>query len=126
MAKKPMEGTRAIGHFYEGVAERYLKRKGVNIINRNVYNRGGELDLIGYDEDILVFFEVRFRDSGCLVDPISSVTRLKQRKLVQAAAFYLHKNRLWEHPARIDVIGIMPGTTHQYRVQWVRDAIQMT
>lgn len=121
-----MDGKRATGTFYEGVAERYLTHKGVRIIDRNVYNRGGELDLIGYDQDTLVFFEVCFRDQGSLVDPVSSVTMPKQRKLLRAAAFYLHRHGFWERPARIDVIGITPGTTHRYRVQWVRNAIQMT
>lgn len=121
-----MDGNRATGAFYEGVAERYLTRKGVRIVDRNVYNRGGELDLIGHDQETLVFFEVRFRDQGSLVDPLSSITTQKQRKLLRAASFYLHRHGLWDHPARIDVIGITPGTTHQYRVQWVRNAIQMT
>ena len=54
------------GQHAEGVAARYLESKGVVILERNVYNRGGELDLIGRDGDTLVFFEVRYRSEGSL------------------------------------------------------------
>ncbi|HLV76640.1 MAG TPA: YraN family protein [Marinobacter sp.] len=119
-----MEGTRARGTHYEGVAARYLMSRGVQILERNVYNRGGEIDLIGMDGGVLVFFEVRFRKADSLVDPASSITRAKQQRLLRAAAFYLHRHGLWDHLSRIDVVGISPGSTSKYRVQWIRNAIQ--
>lgn len=119
-----MEGARHRGSHYEGVAARYLQSRGVTIIERNVYSRGGEIDLIGIDKNVLVFFEVRFRKLGGLVDPISSVTPNKQRRLLRAVAFYLHRHGQWDAVARIDVVGITPGSTSQYRVQWVKNAIQ--
>ena len=119
-----MEGSRQRGNHYEGVAARYLMSRGVRILERNVYNRGGEIDLIGMDDGVLVFFEVRFRKTDSLVDPASSITRQKQKRLVKAAAFYLHRQGLWDSPTRIDVVGISPGSTSKYRVQWIRNAIQ--
>lgn len=119
-----MEGARHRGSHYEGVAARYLQRKGVTIVDRNVHSRGGEIDLIGIDNGVLVFFEVRFRKSDSLVDPISSVSWNKQRHLLRAAAFYLHRHGQWDAQTRIDVVGITPGNTSQYRVQWVKNAIQ--
>lgn len=119
-----MDGKRELGNHYEGVAARYLQSRGIIIIERNVYNRGGEIDLIGKDGETLVFFEVRFRGSGSLTDPAGSITYGKQRRLLRAASFYLHRHGLWNACSRIDVIGIMPGTTSKYRVQWIRNAIQ--
>ena len=89
------EGSRKLGQHYEGVAARYLESRGIRIIERNVHNRGGEIDLIGMDAEALVFFEVRFRADGALVDPISSVSAVKQQRLVRAASFYLHRHGLW-------------------------------
>ncbi|GGC82418.1 YraN family protein [Marinobacter halophilus] len=119
-----MDGSREIGAYYEGVAARYLASRGITIVGQNVYNRGGEIDLIGRDGDALVFFEVRYRGPGSLVDPASSVTQSKQRRLVRAASYYLHRHNLWDIPSRIDVVAIMPGTVQKYRVQWIRNAIQ--
>lgn len=118
------EGRRDTGQRAEGVAARYLQSRGVRIIERNVYSRGGELDLVGVDQDVLVFFEVRYRGSGSLTGGAESIGYRKQQRLLKAAAFYLHRHSLWNHPSRIDVVAIAPGTVKQYRVQWIKDAIQ--
>ena len=119
-----MEGARQTGAHYEGVAARYLQTRGVRIIERNVHSRGGEIDLIGMDEGVLVFFEVRFRKSDSLVDPISSVSPQKQRRLLRAASFYLHRTSQWDAITRIDVIGVSPGSSSNYRIQWIKNAIE--
>ncbi|MDO3723113.1 YraN family protein [Marinobacter sp. chi1] len=118
------EGSKTLGDHYEGVAERYLTQKGVRVVGRKVTNRGGEIDLIGYDNETLVFFEVRFRGHGSLTDPASSVNYAKQKTLLKAVSFYLHKHQLWNAMSRIDVIAIRPGTVKKYRVQWIRNAIE--
>ncbi|SHK71769.1 putative endonuclease [Marinobacter antarcticus] len=119
-----MEGRKAIGAHFEGVAARYLTSRGVHIRERNVYNRGGEIDLIGQDNDTLVFFEVRYRGSGSLVDPAGSISYPKRQRLLKAASFYLHRHNLWNALSRIDVVAISPGTVKKYRVQWIKNAIQ--
>ena len=119
-----MEGARETGNHYEGVAARYLQSKGVTIIERNFYIRGGEIDLVGIEDGVLVFFEVRFRANNSLVDPLSSITPTKQRRLLRTAAFYLHRYGQWDTLTRIDVIGISPGNASRYRVQWLKNAIQ--
>ncbi len=105
-----MEGSKAIGTHFEGVAARYLSSRGVDILERNVYNRGGEIDLIGQDKDTLVFFEVRYRRMNSLVDPASSISYPKRQRLLKAASFYLHRHNLWNALSRIDVVAISPGT----------------
>ncbi len=119
-----MEGSKAIGTHFEGVAARYLSSRGVDLLERNVYNRGGEIDLIGKDKDTLVFFEVRYRRLNSLVDPASSISYPKRQRLLKAASFYLHRHNLWNALSRIDVVAISPGTLKKYRVQWINNAIQ--
>lgn len=115
---------KAQGNRAEGVAARYLQSKGVRIVAQNVYNRGGEIDLVGYDDDTLVFFEVRYRKRDALADGAESVGWRKQQKLLRAVSFYLHRHGLWDRLSRIDVVAIAPGTTHQYRIRWIKNAIQ--
>lgn len=122
MDGKPDSNT--IGAHTEAVAARYLQSRGVTIIERNVFNRGGEIDLIGRDGDTLVFFEVRFRGAGSLTCGAESITYGKERKLVKAASFYLHRHGLWNSPSRIDVVAIAPGDVKKYRIQWIKNAIQ--
>jgi len=115
---------KATGDQAEGVAARYLAQRGVQVLERNVYNRGGEIDLIGRDDCTLVFFEVRYRGSGSLAGAAESITPAKQKRLLNAVKFYLHRHRLWEADARIDVVAIAPGEKKRYRIQWIKNAIQ--
>jgi putative endonuclease len=119
-----MDGKRKIGDHYEGVAARYLISHGVRILARNVYNRGGEIDLIGQDGTTLVFFEVRYRRAGSLVGAAESITWRKQQRLIQAARYYLHRHQLSNTDSRIDVIAIGPGSLKKYRVHWLKNALQ--
>ncbi|NMT63998.1 YraN family protein [Marinobacter orientalis] len=123
-----MEGTRktrkATGNQAEEVAARYLMSRGIRILERNVFSRGGEIDLVGVDDGTLVFFEVRFRGRGSLTGAAESITPTKQKRLIKAASFYLHKHGLWHSYSRIDVVAIAPGENTKYRIQWIRNAIQ--
>ena len=119
-----MEGKRKIGDHYEGVAARYLVSHGVKILARNVYNRGGEIDLIGQDGKTLVFFEVRYRRAGSLVGAAESITWRKQQRVLQAARYYLHRHQMNNINSRIDVIAIGPGGLKKYRVHWIKNALQ--
>lgn len=115
---------KATGSHAEKVAARYLESRGVKILETNVFSRGGEIDLIGRDGDVLVFFEVRYRGDGSLTGAAESITPLKQKRLVRAASFYLHRHGFWNDPSRIDVVAMAPGEGGKYRIQWIKNAIQ--
>lgn len=115
---------KAMGDQAEAVAGRYLTKQGIQVLETNVYNRGGEIDLIGRDSDTLVFFEVRYRGAGSLTGAAESITLTKQKRLLMAVKFYLHRHQLWEADCRIDVVAIAPGEKKQYRIQWIKNAIQ--
>lgn len=119
-----MNEKKQIGDRAERLALRYLKRQGVRIQERNVYNRGGEIDLIGRDQGTLVFFEVRYRGETSLGNAAESIDPGKQRRLLRAVEFYLHRNQLWQADVRIDVIAIEPDGHNQFRIDWIRNAIQ--
>lgn len=118
------QSRKSTGNHAEGVAARYLMSRGVNILERNVFSRGGEIDLVGMDGETLVFFEVRFRGGGSLVGAAESITPTKQKRVLRAASFYLHKHGLWNAYSRIDVVAIAPGERSKYRIQWIKNAIQ--
>lgn len=118
------DGRKQTGNAAEAAAARYLQGRGVRIIDRNVFSRGGEIDLIGLDQDVLVFFEVRFRGQGSLSSGAESIGHRKQQRLIRAASFYIHRHNLWQRDARIDVVSMAPGTLKKYRIQWIKNAIQ--
>lgn len=119
MISRVAQGTAA-----EDLALRYLEARGLALVTRNFRCRGGELDLILRDGGQLVFVEVRSRRSSQFGTPAESVTRIKQQRLLRAAAFYLQRQRL-DLPCRFDVVAILQ-TGVEPRVEWIRDAFQLT
>ena len=86
------EDARHLGLQMEGLACEYLKEQGYKIKCRNFLSRYGEIDVIGYDGDILAFVEVRYRRRGSLVSPSESIDRQKVRKIKLAIRDFLSRN----------------------------------
>jgi putative endonuclease len=111
----------------EHLAAQYLQERGLTIIARNLRCRGGELDLICLDEDVLAIVEVRQRGRGEFGGALASVTRHKQRKILRAAQFFLAKRPPWRrHAVRFDVFAVEGRTDGAHRIHWVKDAFRAT
>lgn len=95
-----------LGKEGEEIAERYLTRKGYRLVERNYRCRLGELDLIALDRRVIVFVEVKTRSDHRFGGPLESVHRRKQRKMINAALFFLSQHRLHHREARFDVVGV--------------------
>jgi putative endonuclease len=75
----------------EEAAYFYLRRLGYVMVARNYRSphRRGEIDLIGWDHDVLCFIEVKTRTSHDIKPPQAAVDRDKQRELAFMAREYL-------------------------------------
>ena len=102
----------------EALAERFLRDRGVRIVERNWRCRGGEIDIIARDGPTLVFVEVRLRRSSAFGGAAASITAAKRRRLGIAARHYL--GRLGhEPPCRFDAI--LLDSLEPARIEWLRD-----
>lgn len=90
----------------EELAERFLKKKGYKIVERNYRCANGEVDLIALDRRVIVFVEVKTRAAHGYGSPLEAVAFYKQRKMIAAAQYFLHEKKLHQRDARFDVIGI--------------------
>lgn len=95
------------GRKNEAIAEKYLKKKGYKIIDRNYSNHIGEIDIIASSKDILVFVEVKFRQTDEFGLPREAVGIYKQNKIKKTATLYLQQNNLFEKQIRFDVVDIL-------------------
>jgi putative endonuclease len=102
----------------EALAERYLKRHGLIVKERNYRKRGGEIDLICRDGAVLVFVEVRLRRGHGYGGAAASITSEKQRRIVTAAKHYLAGHP--EQFCRFDAI--LLDELDEARIEWLRDA----
>lgn len=117
-----MADTQRIGQQAEQAAADYLRRQGLKLRDRNYRCKGGEIDLILDDHDILVFAEIRFRRRSDFGSPAETVGASKQRRLILAAQHYLQRHHI-DRPCRFDVLAITPGDPHN--IDWIRDAFRL-
>lgn len=67
----------------------------------------GEIDLIGYDENVLCFVEVKTRSSDEFASPLAAVDLRKQRQIIRTARMYRKIFRLSNIKFRYDVVSIV-------------------
>lgn len=98
--------TQSTGAERENFAEGILSRRGYRVAARNWRGGGGELDLVAWDGECLVFVEVRYRASEAWGGPLATVGRTKRRRLVRAALAYLQRFEGRPPDCRFDVVGV--------------------
>ena len=112
--------TQYLGHWGEDLAARHLCACGYTLVTRNFRHQHAEIDLIVRGFGWLVFVEVRTRKGNILIDPLSSVTKMKQRHLIRAANFYACSHKI-DEDLRFDIVGIsLVGTS--VAIDHVQDA----
>jgi putative endonuclease len=108
--------TRERGQKAEQIAVDHLVRQGYRVVERNFLCKLGEVDIIATQGDELVFVEVRSRKSADSLDPIYSVNRRKQQRIVKAAQVYLDKRFSNPPPSRFDVVLVTLGREPQVEI----------
>ena len=85
----------------------FLRSRGYVMVARNFRSarRRGEIDLIGWEGDILCFIEVKTRTSHAVAPAEAAVDQAKQKELVAVAREYLR--RVPGKPAtRFDILSV--------------------
>jgi putative endonuclease len=116
--KRHMTEDHALGRRGEDVAHRFLQRNGFVIVDRNyrMASGGGEVDLVAWEADTLVFVEVKSRKTAEYGSPDRAIGLEKQSSLLRAAREYArHAEVPWEQ-IRFDVVNVVftapPVVTH--------------
>ncbi|MFZ3170439.1 MAG: YraN family protein [Carboxydocellales bacterium] len=96
-----------VGRIGEEKACEFLIQNSMRILERNFRCRLGELDIIAWDGDQLVFIEVRTRSSNSFAAPEETVGSRKQQKLRNLANYYLSRKFGRELNCRFDVVTLL-------------------
>jgi putative endonuclease len=96
-----------LGRAGERAAAQHLERLGLRVLARNHRTRFGELDLIGWDGETLVFCEVKTRRAGGA--PWDKLDARKRAQVRRMAAAWLAETADRPHAAelRFDAIGVV-------------------
>ncbi len=112
-----------LGKQGEDLAVKFLKKKGYRILDRNFYTSRGELDIVAYDGENIVFAEVKTRKSENFARPEYAVNYTKQNHLRKAALLWLSKNYpIKPPPCRFDVISVLIKDGEKPLIEHIIDA----
>jgi putative endonuclease len=115
------------GDAAEQAAFEYLIERGLKPLIRNYRCRGGEIDLVMMDRDVLALVEVRLRRNSLFGGAAASVTKSKQQRISIASRHLLMTRReLTRYRARFDVIAIQGKSKDDFQIEWIKDAFRVT
>ena len=113
-----------LGKIGEITAVDYLKHHKFRIRETNFRCYFGEIDIIAEYKKCLVFVEVRTRCDISYGTPEESITRIKKKRLIRSAQYYIQTHRNLPLQWRIDVIAIemLPDATVS-RIELIENAV---
>ncbi len=116
--RRHMNPEHALGRRGEDIAHRFLQRAGIVVVARNYRpgSSGGEIDLVGWDREALVFIEVKSRRSDEYGAPDRAIGDEKRRRIVRVARDYARRAEAQWDKVRFDVVNVVfsspPAVTH--------------
>ena len=112
-----------IGKSAEDLAVEFLEQQGLVVLMRNYRRKGGELDVVARDGNVLVIGEVRTRSTENFGGAAGSIDGWKQHKIVRAATQLLQQRKdLAQLRARFDVLVVHDPGSADARVEWLKHA----
>lgn len=98
-----------LGKKGEEIAVNYLLEKGYEIVRRNYRYGHGEIDIVAQipNQEILIFVEVKTRNTLELGDPAYAINKKKISQLKKIAELYLYENNIKEIDCQFDVVTVL-------------------
>jgi putative endonuclease len=112
----------SIGQKGEKIAVEYLKKKKFKILSQGFRFKRGEIDIIAYDKDTLVFVEVKTRRNRNFGLPEESVTPKKQNQIKKVAQGFLLIHNLENTSCRFDVVSLTLDKKEAPFIYHIKDA----
>lgn len=102
---KELKSRNSLGPLGEEYAQKYLKKRGFSLVEKNYRCRFGEIDLIMKNKEYLIFAEVKTRSGQLFAQPKEYVDYRKQKKIILTAEWFLSQYETCLQP-RFDVIEV--------------------
>jgi putative endonuclease len=99
----------------ERIACRFLLRQGFDVLARRYRSRSGELDIIAFEKETLVFVEVKARSSKKFGEPWEFVDWQKQQILRRTAEGFIADHDLGQYAYRFDIVSVVGKEVSLYR-----------
>ena len=106
----------------ERAACRFLLRLGFDILARRFTGRSGEIDLVAFEGDTLVFAEVKTRTSREFGEPWEFVDWVKQQRLRRTGEEFIARYDLGHYAYRFDIVSVVVSGSARAEIDLYRNA----
>lgn len=106
----------------ERAAARFLRGRGIEVLDTNWVCPAGEVDIVARDGEVLCFVEVKTRSQVERGFPSEAVDKRKRARYERIAAHYLARSEFVDVPVRFDVISILVLSEHRAFLRYHIDA----
>lgn len=100
--------SQKIGEIGEERACMFLVKQGFSILERNIANKFGEIDVVAKKKEVFYFFEVKTGKSGSWFNPAENLTKKKLRKFLISVEYYVLTNKIKDYRTQ-GVIVLLDG-----------------
>ena len=111
--------NKIVGKEGEDRAAAFLVEKGYGIIDRNWRTKSGEIDIICYKDQTIVFVEVKTLPNGTMDMIQRELNGRKRERILKTSKCFLLKHRQYSNSyIRYDVVVVdMPGFESVYHIE---------
>lgn len=100
--------TQVVGEKGEDAAVAWLRSQGFTIVERNVANTHGEIDIVAKKGKEVYFFEVKTGKAHSMFNPAENLTQSKIRKFLISAEYYALTHKIREYRVEAIIVTILP------------------
>jgi len=114
-----------VGDKGESLACRYLRAQGYQIIEKNISNKYGEIDILARKGRYLHFVEIRTRVGSFYGSALESINEQKMAKIRKAAQAFLISNTRWQEMIPFfSVVAIDEISNGDLHIEFLPDAFE--
>jgi putative endonuclease len=107
--------TQKTGEIGENLACMFLVKQGFEVLERNIANKFGEIDIVAKKQGIYYFFEVKTGKQGGWLNPAENLTKDKLRKFLISVEHYCLVNKIKDFRVQ-GIIVVLNGDSGQVEI----------
>ena len=111
--------TQKIGERGEEEACLFLMKHGFTVLERNVANKFGEIDIVAKSHGVHYFFEVKAGKSGGFINPAENLTKEKLRRLFISVEHYCLTHKIKDYRVQGIVVLLPQIESREVKVELI-------
>lgn len=108
--------TQTIGKLGEDTAAVFLMKQGYKIVERNIANKYGEIDIVAKKGITYYFFEVKAGKYGGFINPAENLTPNKLHKFLISVEHYCYTRNIKEYRIQAILVLLEGDNAHSVEI----------